>query len=60
MTMREIQGLLREQYQVEVGHYFISTVTYVGAGGDGGVAKLAVGTVPFDRVLRRAVGEDPQ
>ena len=27
MTVREIQGLLREQYQVEVGHDFISTVT---------------------------------
>ena len=27
MTVREIQALLREQYQVEVGHDFISTVT---------------------------------
>jgi transposase-like protein len=27
MTVREIQGLLRDQYQVEVGHDFISTVT---------------------------------
>lgn len=27
MTVREIQGLLLEQYQVEVGHDFISTVT---------------------------------
>ncbi len=27
MSVREIQGLLREQYQVEVGHDFISTVT---------------------------------
>ncbi len=27
MTVREIQGLLREQYQVDVGHDFISTVT---------------------------------
>lgn len=27
MTVREIQGLLREPYQVEVGHDFISTVT---------------------------------
>ena len=27
MTVREIQGLLREQYHVEVGHDFISTVT---------------------------------
>ena len=27
MTVREIQGLLREQYQVEVGHDLISTVT---------------------------------
>jgi len=27
MTVRDIQGLLREQYQVDVGHDFISTVT---------------------------------
>ena len=27
MTVREIQGLLLDQYQVEVGHDFISTVT---------------------------------
>ena len=27
MTVREIQGLLREQYHVDVGHDFISTVT---------------------------------
>jgi len=27
MTVREIQGLLRDQYQVDVGHDFISTVT---------------------------------
>jgi transposase-like protein len=27
MTVREIQALLREQYQVDVGHDFISTVT---------------------------------
>ena len=27
MSVREIQGLLREQYQVDVGHDFISTVT---------------------------------
>jgi len=27
MTVRDIQGLLRDQYQVEVGHDFISTVT---------------------------------
>lgn len=27
MTVREIQGMLLEQYQVEVGHDFISTVT---------------------------------
>jgi putative transposase len=27
MTVRDIQGLLREQYQVEVGHDLISTVT---------------------------------
>lgn len=27
MTVREIQGLLRDQYQVEVGHDMISTVT---------------------------------
>jgi putative transposase len=27
MTVREIQALLRDQYQVEVGHDFISTVT---------------------------------
>jgi transposase-like protein len=27
MTVREIQGLLRDQYQVAVGHDFISTVT---------------------------------
>ena len=27
MTVREIQGLLRDQYQVEMGHDFISTVT---------------------------------
>ena len=27
MTVRDIQGLLRDQYQVDVGHDFISTVT---------------------------------
>ena len=27
MTVREIQGLLLDQYRVEVGHDFISTVT---------------------------------
>ena len=27
MTVREIQGLLLDQYQVEVGHDYISTVT---------------------------------
>lgn len=30
MTVREIQGLLLDQYQVEVGHDFISTVTDAG------------------------------
>lgn len=29
MTVREIQGLLRDQYPVAVGHDFISTVTDV-------------------------------
>ena len=59
MTVREIQGHLRELYGIEVSPDLISRVTDARAGGGRRMAEPTAGNGVPGGLLRRAAGQDP-